>query len=621
MATHISVSGEESRRQYRFSCFLLDLDSGFLRRDGQEVPLRPKSFEVLTHLVLRHGKLVSRDDLVEAVWPNAAVTDNSLAQCLFEIRRALEDDRQTIVRTVARRGYVFDASVSVASNDGPPPLDKVPETASPSTSSSGIGGVAGVPPWTAPNDLADELHGARDNLPLRIDSRAPARVRRSLKALGLGIAALAGVGLVTAALSGLIGRVPPPETTVLELAAPDGQRFLGYPATLALSPDARQVVFSTVPAGTAVERMQRRGASGGSPLMIRALNLPTAQALKGTEGGTYPFWSPDGKRVGFLANAGADNGGVLRTVRLADGSVSAVADVALGRGAWSASGIVFTGSDGRLYQVSEDGGPPRPVTELDVSRGEYRHAWPTFLPDGRRFLYLALSIDERRVTSGLQPDSRSGVYLSSIDSPARTRLLDAVTSIEYAAGHLLYHRSGSLIAQRFDDGRAQLTGDAIPIVEAIAFSGFDGLMAASTSQSGLLVYQRGGHGLPQGTLTWFDRNGRKMNAITPPGDYRYATLSPRRQASRRGLQRRQPRVRRVADRSRAQRPDASHVQQRRRFPADRLVRRWPLRGIPVAARETTRLGLVSSTCRWRHGRRAAVRITRRKDADQLFPRR
>lgn len=117
MSTRESAAGEVHRRQYRFGDFVFDLDGGFLRRDGQEIPLRPKAFEVLKCLVLKHGTLVSKSELVEAVWPDAAVTDNSLAQCLVEVRRAIDDDAQTLIRTVARRGYVFDAPVSLLFGD------------------------------------------------------------------------------------------------------------------------------------------------------------------------------------------------------------------------------------------------------------------------------------------------------------------------------------------------------------------------------------------------------------------------------------------------------------------------------------------------------------------------
>jgi DNA-binding winged helix-turn-helix (wHTH) protein/Tol biopolymer transport system component len=108
-------SAETRDRQYRFGDFTLDLDGGFLRRGADAVPLRPKAFDALTYLVARHGRLVTKTELLEAIWPDAAVTDNSLAQCLAEIRRALGDDSQQAIRTVARRGYVFAAPVSTAS--------------------------------------------------------------------------------------------------------------------------------------------------------------------------------------------------------------------------------------------------------------------------------------------------------------------------------------------------------------------------------------------------------------------------------------------------------------------------------------------------------------------------
>jgi len=110
-------------RPYRFGDFTLDLDDGFLRRGDEEVALRPKSFQVLTYLVERHGRIVTKTELIDAIWPDAAVTDNSLAQCLLEIRRALADESQQKIRTVARRGYIFAAPVTT-------PPAKVPRTSS-----------------------------------------------------------------------------------------------------------------------------------------------------------------------------------------------------------------------------------------------------------------------------------------------------------------------------------------------------------------------------------------------------------------------------------------------------------------------------------------------------------
>ncbi len=106
------VPDDRPRSRFSFGAFTLDLDAGLLQRGDQEIPLRPKAFAALAYLVERPGRLVSKTELIEAVWPDAAVTDNSLVQCVREIRRALNDESQQLIRTVARRGYVFTAPVA-----------------------------------------------------------------------------------------------------------------------------------------------------------------------------------------------------------------------------------------------------------------------------------------------------------------------------------------------------------------------------------------------------------------------------------------------------------------------------------------------------------------------------
>jgi TolB-like protein/DNA-binding winged helix-turn-helix (wHTH) protein/Flp pilus assembly protein TadD len=97
--------------QFRFDQYVLDLERGCLLAGNEEVSLRPKTFEVLRHLVGNAGRLVSKDELIAAVWPSVAVTDDSLFQCITELRRALHDNDQRLIRTVQRRGYRFDASI------------------------------------------------------------------------------------------------------------------------------------------------------------------------------------------------------------------------------------------------------------------------------------------------------------------------------------------------------------------------------------------------------------------------------------------------------------------------------------------------------------------------------
>ena len=106
-----------SEKTFGFGKFILDLRRGCLRADNREVELRPKSFEVLRYLVENAGRLVPKDEIIEAVWPNVTVTDESLTRCVSDIRLALEDADQTVIRTVTRRGYVFEASVSIGNPD------------------------------------------------------------------------------------------------------------------------------------------------------------------------------------------------------------------------------------------------------------------------------------------------------------------------------------------------------------------------------------------------------------------------------------------------------------------------------------------------------------------------
>lgn len=101
-----------------FGKHILDIERGSLTRDGEPVELRPKSFNMLRYLLEHAGELVSRQELLDAVWPGLVVTEDSVAQCLIELRRALGDDERTIIRTVQRRGVILDVPVHFEQHDG-----------------------------------------------------------------------------------------------------------------------------------------------------------------------------------------------------------------------------------------------------------------------------------------------------------------------------------------------------------------------------------------------------------------------------------------------------------------------------------------------------------------------
>lgn len=136
--------GDSDRRRFCFGDFVLDVDRGALSRAGVDIRLRPQSFEVLRHLVERSGRLVSRDELMDVVWVGRVVTDGALTQCIADIRRALGDGGQQIVRTVARRGFVFEAAVECASPDPPAPPLGAPARARATSSSVSMPAVAAL---------------------------------------------------------------------------------------------------------------------------------------------------------------------------------------------------------------------------------------------------------------------------------------------------------------------------------------------------------------------------------------------------------------------------------------------------------------------------------------------
>ena len=119
----------KSRHAFSFKDFSLDLDRGCLWRGDEELRLRPKVFEALKYLVLNDNRLVTKEELIGALWPDSFVTDDSLVQCLVELRRTLGDEAQACIKTVPRRGYIFTASVRKAS--APPPTAATGEAPAP----------------------------------------------------------------------------------------------------------------------------------------------------------------------------------------------------------------------------------------------------------------------------------------------------------------------------------------------------------------------------------------------------------------------------------------------------------------------------------------------------------
>jgi serine/threonine protein kinase len=259
------------------------------------------------------------------------------------------------------------------------------------------------------------------------------------------------------------------------------------PTSFALSPDGRQIVFLA--------------STDGQPrLWLRALDKTTSQPLAGTEGGSYPFWSPDSRSIGFF------DGSNLKRIDLAGGAPQTLTQAANRGGAWSPDGtILFARSTtSPLFRMSASGGEVVAVTKLDKQAS---HRFPQFLPDSRQFVFYAQG-----------PPETGGIYLGSLDSPESKRLTAADTAGAYLpTGWLLFVRGGTLLARRLDLVRKELIGDPVTVADSVITDSLTNSSGISIAGTGVLAYRTGG---PSGRhqLIWFDRAGKNLGALGAPDE-------------------------------------------------------------------------------------------------------
>ena len=347
-------------------------------------------------------------------------------------------------------------------------------------------------------DARIELEGADRPLASSAPGAARSVWRERLAWLVAALVAIAAVPFVVSHLR----EAPPTAATVrFTVAPPDSVVFSGgngFAPGQAVSPDGRLIVF-----------MGQRVPGGSQLLWIRDLDVLVARPLLGTEGGFFPFWSPDSRSVGFFA------AGKLRKIDVAGGPPQTLCDATSGEGGtWNRDGtILFAASTASgLVRVSSAGGQPTPVTKLDASRKEVSHRWPQFLPDGRRFVFVA--------------EPNNAVSVGSLDAPETKRLFNADSKPLYAPpGYLLFVQQGTLMARAFDAARAEPTGEAVPVAEQVRYGG-NGRAAFSVSENGVLSY-RGGEAVT-GTPVWVDRTGRELSALVnnPLDSAEFPRLSP-----------------------------------------------------------------------------------------------
>jgi Tol biopolymer transport system component/tRNA A-37 threonylcarbamoyl transferase component Bud32 len=354
--------------------------------------------------------------------------------------------------------------------------------------------------WQTAHDLKLELKGIAE-AGSQAGVPAPVVARRKLRervAWTVAVASILGMAIFVV---GYLRRAPvAPAVARFSIPAP-AKALFEYPVRMAVSPDGTQFAFVAV------------GENREQLIFLRSLDSLTAEPLPGTQGvDSSLFWSPDSRYIGYYAD------GKLKKFDVAGGVPEVICETQyVGRATWNRDGVILfnSGLSGPIYRISFENCAAKPVTKLDDQRHEVMHVEPKFLPDGRRFLYVALD-------QGKNPT----IMLASLDSSeSRILVKDGFSPSYVSPGYLVFAHFGALMAQPFDGRHLRTTGAASPLLhETIEFSAAAGLASYSVSENGILTYRRQGDSRSQ--LQWWDRKGKPIAAVTELGTYGFPRLSP-----------------------------------------------------------------------------------------------
>ena len=350
------------------------------------------------------------------------------------------------------------------------------------------------------HDIADvriAIEDARESADAPVPGRALAWWQRPLGLLAAGLALSAIIGSLTWFLSRAErGTDAQPTTRFTIQPAADLALDSRFSAPI-ISPDGRALVFVA----------NRR-------LYTRAMNSLETKFIPGTEEARSPFFSPDGEWVGFLTDTH------IKKVALSGGTPLTVCEASNGIvPAWGPGGEIIFGREGStgLWRVSEDGGNPEPFSKL--AEGDVDHDYPQVLPDGETVLYTIS-------TTGNTGWDDAQLVAQNRMTGKREIVFEGGTNARYtSSGHLVYARSGSILAVPFDLKRLEVSGTSVTVVNGVAAT-FTGFAPFSISDSGALAYVPGGVSGVTGRLVWVDRNGREEIIDPEPRGYADLRISP-----------------------------------------------------------------------------------------------
>jgi hypothetical protein len=371
-----------------------------------------------------------------------------------------------------------------------------------------------------PRQRAGDIRDVRLALEGAFDTPAPALTAAAAPPpRDRAVTAVAAVACAAAAVLAVLlyraSRPTPAPALRLSVAVPDGwelalSRSQGVATSVVISPDGRTLA------------MVARQPDGPNTILIRELDAPAARPLAGTEGATSLFWKPDSQSIAFFANGELKKVAVSGSVPVTLTKLGSV----FGGGTWNREGtIVFSSDDGpdgrfRLQRIPDVGGEPADaLPDPEGGPTTTNELRPAFLPGGRTVLFVATQT----------PDAPASIWAGSLDAAGTTRVVETgSTNVQYANGHLLYLRAGTLVAQRFDSERLAVTGDPVPLASRVLTQGVAllGYGLFSASETGVLAHLDGA-ALTGGDarLGWVDRRGNAIDAISEPQNYFGLALS------------------------------------------------------------------------------------------------
>jgi hypothetical protein len=355
--------------------------------------------------------------------------------------------------------------------------------------------------WQSVRDLGAALDCLSELVPPPRPPRAGSRARLFWALLLLVAVAATGLGVYAMRES----RETP---QIVRLTFPT-QPGSGFDPLVLLSPDGSQIAYDS-------------GDTRSSQLWVRSLSSFEARRIEGADNSSPPIWSPDSRQIASFQE------GKLTRFDVATQTHQVICDLpdADGddTGSWNSSGIIIFSYNDAIYRVAVTGGEPAPVTHVDNSRGEIRHVMPYFLPDGRRFLFLA--IHQRGVDTA--------IYEGSLDSQRVTRVMANPVGPYFLIGKdLIFARASTLMAQEFDWKAVRLKGTPVSLeqrgyaaVPEHVFSGsgsFAPVVGFSASANVLAYFPEGLH---PAELVWFDRQGKRISTVGAIAQYTNPALSP-----------------------------------------------------------------------------------------------